>query len=364
MRLVDGRRSVVVADHALAPGRPVGAGDRLTSRTRGGALQIRGLQVTFPRAGGDGSVTAVQGFDLDLAQGERVAVVGESGSGKTSACLAIAGFLTEPSAVIEAEVARFGDDELALSPRINPLQARRLSIAMIFQDALSSLDPVWRIESQFNAVFRAAGVAKREWRFAATEWLIRLGLDDVDRVMRARPYELSGGMRQRVMLALTMASKPRLLIADEPTSALDAALGREILALISRLTEEAGISLLIVSHDINLVARYTDRVLVMYGGQVMESGAPDRLESHAAHPYTIDLLKSVPTLEMVDADQLPTIPPAVPPLTDIAATGCSFRNRCGRADDACTAMPPSVRVNGPEEPTHLVGCWYPIEKAR
>jgi ABC-type dipeptide/oligopeptide/nickel transport system ATPase component len=185
---------------------------------------------------------------------------------------------------------------------------RTPGISMMFQDAMTSLDPVWTIGSQLRAVLRAGGkLTRKEQHERAREWLVRVGLSDTARVMKARPYELSGGMRQRAMLALALAGNPKLLIADEPTSALDASLSREAMELLVELTDDFGASLLIVSHDIHLCQDYANRTMVMYGGQIVEHGASGTLAETATHPYTIGLLRCIPTLESVDLDELPTL---------------------------------------------------------
>jgi len=329
----------------------------------GPLLEVAGLRVSYPSRDHEGArVQAVRRFDLRLAAGERVAIVGESGSGKSTVCLALAGFVSGPGVAVTAD--RFAVRGVAetISTTSGYLPRRRDGVAMMFQDAMTSLDPVWTVRSQFGAVLRAAGFARGERYPEARSWLRRVGLDDAERVLRARPYELSGGMRQRVMLALAMASRPRVLIADEPTSALDASLARGMMRLIRDIAGEAGTALLVVSHDISLSREFCDRMLVMYGGCVVEEGQASHLAALPRHSYTGALLKSVPTLAHAAASRLPTISPAPVGHPDIAADGCPFRFRCARCTEVCETMP-ETSVCQSDGADHLVRCWHPAHDA-
>jgi peptide/nickel transport system ATP-binding protein len=263
-------------------------------------LEVRDLTVTY----GTGAA-AVRGVSFGITQGERIALVGESGSGKTTLALAVAGFLDAPGVRIDGEIT-FGGAEVDRTPR--KLPRRVPGISMMFQDAMTSLDPVWTVGSQLRDVIRSTSSAgRREALDRSREWLVKVGLTDTARVMAARPYELSGGMRQRVMLALALAGGPRLVIADEPTSALDASLARTAMDLLTELTTELGTSLLMVSHDIHLCAEYSDRTLVMYHGDLVGDAPSSTLGGPAAHPYVQGLLSCVPTLDDVDVAELPTL---------------------------------------------------------
>jgi peptide/nickel transport system ATP-binding protein len=269
-------------------------------------LVVTDLTVRYG-ASGPRPVTALHGVDLTIARGERVALVGESGSGKTTMGLAIAGLLTGPDVEVTTGTVTFDGTPIARTER-SRVPRRTPGLSMMFQDAMTSLDPVWTIGSQLKAVLRANGtLTRRERTDRAREWLTRVGLSDTDRVMKARPYELSGGMRQRAMLALALAANPKLLIADEPTSALDASLSREAMELLVELTDDFGASLLIVSHDIRLCQDYADRMMVMYRGEIVEHGVSRTLAETAIHPYTVGLLRCIPTLESANADELPTL---------------------------------------------------------
>jgi ABC-type dipeptide/oligopeptide/nickel transport system ATPase component len=269
-------------------------------------LDVAGLNVSYDTPGG--VIDAVKDVSFSVDRGECVALVGESGSGKSNVCLAIGGFLTAANVRMSCDRMTLGGVALdhsahrSLIPRFTP------GIAMIFQDAMTSLDPVWTVRSQLRAVLRAADkVPRRDRDDAAREWLAKVGLTDTKRVMGSRPYELSGGMRQRVMLALALAGNPGLVIADEPTSALDASLSRDVMELMLGLTATSGIALLLVTHDIKLCEEYSDRTLVMYHGSVVEELDSARLTTGARHPYTQGLVHCVPTLEDADRDTLETI---------------------------------------------------------
>ncbi len=265
-------------------------------------VDIRGLVVTYRSGSG---VPAVGGISLRMGRGERVALVGESGSGKTTIGLAIAGFLSAADAEVTADYARVvGSDRIELS---EGLPRKVDGVTMMFQDAMTSLDPVWTVGSQLRAVIRSQQkVSRKQANELCVQWLNKVGLSDTRRVMKSRPYELSGGMRQRVMMAIALCSRPALLIADEPTSALDASFSREAMELIVELAADVGSAVLIVSHDLTLCAQYVDRLAVMYKGELVETIATDRLED-AVHPYTRALLACVPTLESADLLFLPTL---------------------------------------------------------
>jgi peptide/nickel transport system ATP-binding protein len=271
-----------------------------------GSLRVRGLTVSYER-GGVWS-PAVHSASFDLAPGERLAVVGESGSGKSTLISAIAGFLNAPNAAIEYDTLEFEAEPLERRT-IQRLPRKTDGISMVFQDAMTSLDPVWTVENQVKAVLKRSGkkLSKAELRERMEYWLNRVGLRDTARVLASRPYEMSGGMRQRVMLAVALCGSPRLLVADEPTSALDASLSRDVMDLMAELTGELGASLVIVTHDITLCLDYAHRLLVMQNGHIVDDVEASRITTDARHPYTHGLLRCVPTLDSVDLDELPTL---------------------------------------------------------
>ena len=257
--------------------------------------------------GKNGKFPAVKGATFDVAPGEHVAVVGESGSGKTTLALAIAGLLTAIGASYEFGEFIYDGDHLDRT-EITPIPRRTPGMSMVFQNAMTSLDPVATIGSQFIDVMRGLSrVGRREAKSRAAKWLNDVGLKDADRILKLRPYELSGGMRQRVMLALAMCSEPKLLIADEPTSALDAPVSRDVMDLLRSMTERTGSSLLIVTHDIELARIYVDKVIVMYHGEIVDICSACRIAEEATHPYTLALTECVPTIESAKLDRMPTL---------------------------------------------------------
>jgi peptide/nickel transport system ATP-binding protein len=272
-------------------------------------LTIENARVSY--AGRDGAVPAVRNASFSIAPGEHVAIVGESGSGKTTLALAVAGLLAAGSAQCEFDEFVF-DGGPPARKRPSPIPHRTPGMSMVFQNAMTSLDPVATMGSQFVDVMRGLSkVSRKEAKRRAIEWLASVGLRDGQRILKLRPYELSGGMRQRVMLALAMCSEPKLLIADEPTSALDASVSRDVMDLIRSMTERTGASLLIVTHDIELCRMYVDKVVVMYHGEIVDICAASRIEEEATHPYTLALTECVPTLDSAGLDWLPTLDEAM-----------------------------------------------------
>jgi ABC-type glutathione transport system ATPase component len=265
-------------------------------------LAVRDLTVRY--GGGD---PAVDRAAMIIGRGEHVAIVGESGSGKTTLALALAGLLPLEGVERTSEFFRFaGADVVRVQKHLIPHRTRGMS--MVFQDAMTSLDPVASVGRQFTDVLRGVRrVGRREARALAVEWLGKVGLHDAERILGLRPYELSGGMRQRVMIALALCSEPQLLLADEPTSALDASLSRDVMDLLRDMTHRTGASLLVVSHDIELCRLYVDRIVVMYHGRIVDTVRADRVEEDATHPYTLALTQCVPTLESSTLRRLPTL---------------------------------------------------------
>jgi peptide/nickel transport system ATP-binding protein len=275
-------------------------------------LRVDDLSVAY--RGRSGLQSALRDVSITVGAGEVVSVVGESGSGKSTLALAIAGFLGGPT--VEMTVSRMEFDGVAIGGRAaGTLPETPRGISMVFQDAMTSLDPVWTVKSQLVAALRGnADFRERDASAQAADWLGRVGLPAGDRILRARPYELSGGMRQRVMLAIALCSRPRLLIADEPTSALDALLSHQVMTLMREITNALGTALLIVTHDIVLSSRFSDRTIVMKRGRVIETLPSADLETAAIDPYTIGLVNCVPKLNSVGLDWLPTLREDAQPL--------------------------------------------------
>jgi len=270
------------------------------------AIAVRDFSISY-RVDGE-LVPAVSDVTFSLSRSERLAVVGESGSGKTTLATAIAGLLPHGVAHVEYADARIAgrDVDLRVGHRVIPIS--QLGVSMIFQDAMTSLDPVASIGHQFRTVL-ASGErrSRRDVRGEAAHWIDRVGIPRPERVLGLRPYELSGGMRQRVMIALAMCSKPAVLIADEPTSALDVAVSQRIMSLILELTAELGTAVIAITHDIDLAQRYLDRTLVLHQGIVQDFCATDGLSAPERSAYTRALVKCVPRLRDFDRTSLPTL---------------------------------------------------------
>lgn len=270
------------------------------------ALAINSFSVSYWVEGE--LVPAVSNVSFTLQRSERMAIVGESGSGKTTLATAIAGLFPAETAYIECQTARIANQDADFSASGAVIPSSREGVSMIFQDAMTSLDPVASVAHQFFAVLTAQkhmsrGAARKE----ATEWLDRVGIPNPRRVLKLRPYELSGGMRQRVMIALALCSRPAVLIADEPTSALDVAVSQRIMALMLELTAELRTAIIAITHDIDLARQYTDRTLVLSDGEVQDICDTHELASPKRSEYTRALLKCVPRLHDYTKEWLPTL---------------------------------------------------------
>jgi peptide/nickel transport system ATP-binding protein len=299
-------------------------------------IEITDLEVTFDDA------AALHGVSLTVGRGEAVGLVGESGSGKSITWLAALGLLPA-HARIRGRATLDGID-LLNAPRRTLEQVRGRRIAMIFQDPASCLNPVHRIGRQLGEALRLhRGLGGRAAAAEACRLLERVGIADAARRLGDYPHELSGGMNQRVMIAMALAGQPDLLIADEPTTALDATVQAQILALIDDIRRDTGMALVLISHDLGVIAERTARVAVMYAGRIVETGPAATLLGAPAHPYTRGLVAAIPTLDG-PRRRLATIPGQVPDPTRLPA-GCSFAPRCGQADSRCTTRrPPPVAL--------------------
>jgi oligopeptide/dipeptide ABC transporter ATP-binding protein len=314
-------------------------------------LAVRGLTTTLGVHGPD----ILSRVDLSLASGEVLGVVGESGSGKSMLALSIMGLLPEPITVRSGQVLLQGQELLALPAR--QLRALRgKDIAMIFQEPMTSLNPVMRVGQQIGEALRwhlsLQGEAARK---EGIDLLRRVEMPDPQRQIDAYPHELSGGMRQRVMIAMALAGRPRLLIADEPTTALDVTIQAQILNLLRKLQQDSGMSVLLITHDLGVIAEMCDRVAVMYAGRVVEFGSALDIFDRPAHPYTRGLLASRPKIS-AGAEWLSTIEGTVPALGQMGP-GCSFAPRCPLARAACGSVP-ALRDIGPG---HQAACVVPFE---
>ncbi|TYB81106.1 ABC transporter ATP-binding protein [Maritimibacter fusiformis] len=316
-------------------------------------LEITDLRPVF-RSGGK-EVAAVRGLDLTVGPGETVALVGESGCGKSVTSLSVMGLLPRGIGRIDRGriLLKRRSGEVVDLTAIEPEALRRIrgnEIGMIFQEPMTSLNPVYSVGEQIAEPMRIhLGYSRREAAAHAVRLLEDVGIPDPDRRARQYPHELSGGMRQRVTIAMALACNPQLLIADEPTTALDVTIQAQILDLLAAIQKERGMGILFVTHDLGVVAEIADRVAVMYAGRIVETGPVTEIFAHPRHPYTAGLLRSVPQLgrggELREAGTpLPTIPGSVPALSDLPK-GCSFANRCDFVTDACReAVPPLIDV--------------------
>ena len=321
-------------------------------------LVVEDLNVSFPTE--DGLVQAVSGSSFSVEQGQTLAIVGESGSGKSVTAQAIMGLLNRNSAAISGSVVLDGTDLFTLKDD-DVRKLRGSTMAMIFQDPLSSLHPFYRIGDQLiEAVQVHARVSKSAARKRAIDALDHVGIPAPDRRVDDYPHQLSGGMRQRVMIAMALINSPSLLIADEPTTALDVTVQAQITELITTLQRESGMTLLMITHDLGVVADMADEVCVMYGGRIVEYGSVDDIYYRPEHPYTHGLLASVPRLAAERVERLDPIPGNPPSLINLP-TGCVFHPRCTRRADVpgnlCVTEEPALSASNPG---HLVRCHLPV----
>lgn len=319
-----------------------------------GLLVIDGLTLAFGSS--EGHRTVLDGVSLSVARGESLAIVGESGSGKTMTCLSILGLLPR-SATVRGRIQFAGQDLLELRPReLRRLCGRR--IAMIFQDPIASLNPVYTVGDQLREVLRVHLGMSRKQATPRIEALLRqVGLPDPTSAAQAYPHQLSGGMCQRVAIAIALACDPDLVIADEPTTALDVSVQAQILALLRDLCRDRGTALILVTHDFGVVAEIADRVAVMYAGRVVEDGTLSQVFEGPQHPYTVGLLECAPRVD-VSRDVLPSIPGVVARIADVAA--CGFASRCPLADARCRTERPELARAG----DHLARCFHAGELSR
>ena len=320
-------------------------------------LKVDDLRVSF--ATEDGVVQAVSGVSFELQTGEVLAIVGESGSGKSVTAQTITGLTRAPNARITGSVT-YRDRELNNLDDNQLRDVRGEQIAMVFQDPMTSLNPVYRVGDQITEMIRAhRDVSKREAGDRAVELLRSVGIPNPERRVRHYPHEFSGGMRQRVMIAMALALEPDVLIADEPTTALDVTVQAQILRLIDQLNRDRDLAVILITHDLGVVAEVADRVLVMYAGQIVENATLDETFYDPQHPYTWGLLGSLMRLDQSRSARLAQIP-GQPPSLLAPPAGCRFAPRCPHAFDKCHELPTlGARVGG----NHLDRCWLdPQEK--
>jgi peptide/nickel transport system ATP-binding protein len=317
-------------------------------------LDIRNLCTYFSSS--FGTVRAVDGVSLTLEQGETLGVVGESGCGKTVLSLSIMRLVPDPPGrIVEGQILLDGQDLLTL----NPEQMRALrgkEISMIFQEPMTALNPVFRIGDQIVETIRHhQDISHRDAMNQAVSMLGRVGMSSPEKRVQDYPHQLSGGMRQRVMIAMALACRPRLMLADEPTTALDVTIQAQIMELLIELKKEMNTAILLITHDLGVIAESAQKAAIMYAGEIVEYSTVKNIFTNPAHPYTIGLLESIPPWEETPARdaRLNTIPGVVPELYRIM-TGCRFQERCTHAMAICREKKPALTDRGPQ---HSVRCW-------
>ena len=315
-------------------------------------LEVKDLNVGFDTP--EGEVHAVNELNFSIEAGDTLALVGESGSGKTQSVMAILGLLAE-NGHVSGQALFKGQDLLQMnSSELN--RHRGSEIAMIFQDPMTSLNPYLRLDRQMiEVVIHHGGLKKAEARAKAVEMLRAVHIPDPERIIRQYPHELSGGQRQKVMVAMGLLNEPELLIADEPTAALDVTVQVQVTHLMGALRKTSNAAIILISHDLGIVAGICDRVLVMYAGEAVECGSVDQIFYDPKHPYTQGLLNSVPRLDQPDDTELEAIPGNPPNLLNLPV-GCKFRDRCPKAFDACSEKPPMQL----DEDRHAYRCFLGV----
>jgi peptide/nickel transport system ATP-binding protein/oligopeptide transport system ATP-binding protein len=322
-------------------------------------LDVRDLRVSFRTE--DGVVQAVDGVSLHVDAGEVLAIVGESGSGKSVTGMTLMGLTRSPNASFEG-TATFAGSNLVSATDEQLRRIRGADIAMVFQDPMTALNPVQRIGPQIVEQIRAhEDISKQAAMEHAGALLERVGIPQPEARLRAYPHQLSGGMRQRVMIAMALTCGPRLLIADEPTTALDVTIQAQIVEELRRLREETNAGVILITHDLGLVADVADRVAVMYAGQIVEEGTLDDLFYDPQHPYTWGLLGSITRVDRARPERLPAVP-GMPPSLLAPPQGCRFRPRCPHAFAQCGEVPPLEPRVGPAE--HRDRCWLGVDEKR
>lgn len=301
----------------------------------------------------DGIVKAVNGLDFELSEGETLSIVGESGSGKSVTVLSIMKLLDDNGYIADGKIILKGQDITNYSNN-KMRKIRGNEIAMIFQEPMTALNPVFTVGFQImEPIIIHLNKTKKEAKQLAIDLLRKVGIPEPEKRVNQYPHELSGGMRQRAMIAMALSCNPSILIADEPTTALDVTIQAQILDLIKKLQEDMGMAVIFITHDLGVVAEISDRVIVMYGGEVVEKGTNYKVYNHPQNPYTWGLMNSIPRLD-VDKEKLWAIPGVVPSALNFPK-GCKFSNRCFLKEEKCiNENPPLIEM----EDGHLSRCWY------
>ena len=315
-------------------------------------LEVKNLRTHFYTF--EGVVKAVDGVSYDLEEGETLGLVGESGCGKSVSAMSLMRLIPDPPGkIVDGEILFEGQDVLQLSmDEMRHIRGAKMS--MVFQEPMTSLNPVLNLEKQLGETLQLhKGMTKQEARQESVELLARVGIPDPERRVRQYPHQFSGGMRQRVMIAMALSCNPRVIIADEPTTALDVTIQAQILELMKGLTQEFGVAMIVITHNLGVVARYADRMNIMYAGKIIERGESAEIYSNPRHPYTVGLLKSVPRLDLPRRTRLDPIEGQPPDLIAVPK-GCAFRARCKWAVDKCATEEPGLESVAEG---HYSACW-------
>ena len=321
------------------------------------ALVVRNLTTVYGTS--RGQIVAVRDVSFEIAAGEALGMVGESGCGKTAVALALVGLLPRNGRIAGGEIT-LGGENLANAGRRALREVRGRRIAMVFQDSMTSLDPVMPIGKQIaEGMIAHLGVSEAQARTQTVDLLEEVGVPDAVTRLRQYPHQLSGGLRQRVAIAVALAANPDVLIADEPTTALDVTIQAQILDLLERERTRRGMALLLITHDLGVVASVTDRVAVMYAGRVVESGLTGEIFADPRHPYTLGLLKSMPRVDSPLERRMPTIPGA-PPSGYLGMPGCAFAPRCTFSVETCHLEAPQLERPRESAETHDAACFVDV----
>ena len=321
-------------------------------------LSVRNLSVSLQTSRGQARV--VDRISFSLRAGEILGLVGESGCGKSITAAALMGLLPSRAGFVEADQIMLGDKNLAQLDEAGLRRVRGSEISMIFQEPLTALDPVFSVGSHLSTVIRRhRGENRRQARRSSVEMLERVGLADAHRIMQSYPHQLSGGMRQRVMIAMAMACRPRVLIADEPTSALDVTTQAQVLEQLGELGQSFGTAILLITHDLGVVAQACDRALIMYCGRIVEEAPVEALFTAPVHPYTAGLLAAVPRISSTGVQRVRAIPGLVPHPAALP-DGCHFADRCARADPQCRTLAPRMQAVDGQKGIHRNACHHPL----
>jgi oligopeptide/dipeptide ABC transporter ATP-binding protein len=319
-------------------------------------LAVRNLRTNFYTS--EGVVRAVNGISYDVRRGETFAIVGESGCGKSVSALSVMGLIPVPPGRVEADSIIFDGRNLLAMDLDAMRMIRGSEMAMIFQEPMTSLNPVLTIGLQLSETLEVhLNISRKEAKRRVIEVLKLVGMTDPERRLQQYPHEFSGGMRQRVMIAMAISCNPKLILADEPTTALDVTIQAQILELLKEITRSQDVAMIIITHNLGVVARYANRVNVMYAGKIVESSSSTEIYKHPRHPYTLGLLHSVPRLDQPRKNKLDPIQGQPPELTNLPS-GCSFVPRCKFAGDRCQTETPQLSQ---VDSDHWCACWM-VEK--